>query len=145
MNIIDTLAEYKGKIEALAGKAAQAETALADLETLKTDKDAMAEVLVAKESELNEQTEKANLLAAEVETLKAEIAKREEDKKASDEKALEIVAALGLKEIPVITVTESTKPTAEQIREKYLAISDPVEKGKFFNEHRNVILNGMDD
>ncbi len=143
MNIIETINEYKSKIEALAGKAAQAETALASLDSITSEKEALTVALVAKETALQEANEKTVTLENEVNALKADIEKRENDKKASDEKALEIVASLGLQNIPVITITESSKPTAESIQAKYLAISDSIEKGKFFAENKNAILNGI--
>lgn len=143
MDILTQLAEYKTKIEALAGKAAQAETLLAEMESLKAEHETIKADFEAGKVAATLLNEKVTALESENETLKAEISKREEDKKASDEKALEIVASLGLKEIPVITITESNKPTAESIRAKYMAISDPTEKGKFFNENRNAILNGI--
>lgn len=145
MDIIQQLSEYKAKIESLAALAGQAETAMADLNALTIEKESIAAALVLKESELQAANEKATALESEVATLKSEIETRENEKKASDEKALEIVASLGLKEIPVITITSTDKPTAESIRDKYLAISDPTEKGKFFNENRNAILNGIVD
>jgi len=145
MNITEQLNEYKLKIEALAGKAAQAEDLLAKVAEFEAGKLALEASLTEKDAALIAMNEKATALEAEVATLKAEIAKREEDKKASDEKAMEIVASLGLKEIPVITITETEKPSADAIRQKYMAISDPMEKGKFFNENRNAILNGVID
>ena len=143
MDIISQLAEYKSKIEALSTLAAQAETFETELTSLKADKETFASALEAKETALKEESDKAIALAAEVETLKASIADMEANKKASDERALEICANLGLKEIPVITITSTDKPTAQNIREKYMAISDPTEKGVFFNENRKAILNGI--
>jgi len=143
MDILAQLTEYKTKFEALAGKAAQAERFEEEATKILEEKNILAASLVEKDAALLAINEKATALEAEVATLKAEIEKRDADKKASDEKALEIVASLGLKEIPVITVTSTDKPTAESIREKYLAISDPMEKGKFFNENRKAILNGV--
>jgi predicted ribonuclease YlaK len=143
MDIIQELKEYKSKVEALAAKAAEADSALEQVESLQTEKTALTDAIVLKETALNDAAVKIAELEASVADLNAEIIKRDEEKKASDEKALEIVANLGLKDIPVITVTSTAKPTAEQIRSQYLAITDPLEKGRFFAENRNTILNGV--
>lgn len=144
MDIIAQLTEYKTKIETLAGKAAQAENAIAEVESLKAEKESFAGALVAKETALQEATDKVTALEAEVIALKADIDAREANKKASDERALEIVASLGLKEIPVITITETDKPTAESIRNKYLSLTGK-EKAVFFKENQKALISGIVD
>ena len=143
MDIVSQIAEYKIKLEALASKAALGEELTVKVEALETEKNTLTASVEEKDAALIALSEKATALETEVAALKADIESREASKLASDEKALEIVASLGLQNIPVITVTESSKPTATNIREKYLAISDPTEKGVFFNENRNAILNGI--
>jgi predicted nuclease with TOPRIM domain len=144
MDILSQVEEYRSKIESLAGIAAQAETALAELETIKGEKEALTLAVDKVSSENAELKEKILQLEGENEGLKADISKREEDKKASDEKALEIVASLGLKEIPVITITESNKPTAESIRAKYASLEGK-EKAIFFKENQKALISGIVD
>lgn len=145
MDILTTLNEYKSKIESLAGKAAQFEDLNTQFAALASEKETLANTLTEKEGVILSLGEKVTALESEVVSLKADIDNREASKKASDERAMEIVASLGLKEIPILTITETDKPSADAIRQKYMAISDPVEKGKYFNENRNAILNGVLD
>lgn len=144
MNIIEQVNEYKAKVEALAGKAAQAETAIADLEAVKAEKQSITEALVSKEAELTEVQTKVAELENEVTALKADIQKREDEKKAADEKALEIVANLGLKEIPVVTITETNKPSADQIRKHYGSLEGK-EKAEYYEQNKKALLTGIVD
>lgn len=142
MDIVSQLSEYKASIEALSGKAAQADIALAEVETLKAEKESLSAALVAKETAYSEEAGKVASLEAEIVALKADVDQREADKKACDEKALEIVASLGLKEIPVITITESDKPSAESIRAKYASLSGR-EQAVFYAENKKALISGV--
>jgi predicted nuclease with TOPRIM domain len=143
MNIVEQLNEYKARIESLASLAGLSEELKTKVSELETEKQGLEASLSEKEALASALTEKVSQLETELTALKADIEKREAEKKASDAKALEIVASLGLKEIPVIKITETDKPTAESIRAKYMAITDPTEKGKFFSENRKAILDGV--
>lgn len=143
MNLTEQIKEYKEKVEALATKAALADQLQEQLNTLTEEKSAADIALTEKIASFNEELKKAAELSDEVANLKAEIERMNAEKKAADEKALEIVAGLGLNQIPVVTITNTEKPSAEQIRAKYLAISDSVEKAKFYAENRSAILNGV--
>jgi uncharacterized phage infection (PIP) family protein YhgE len=140
--LIEQLTEYKATIDTLSAKAVMADslteklTALeaehsaliTEKETLTTDKEALAK--------------DNGILIVEVASLKETIAKMEEDRKTADAKALEIVGSLGLSQLPVVDVAKIEKVSAEAIRQKYLSIEDSVEKGRFFAENRNAIVNG---
>lgn len=142
MNITAQIEEYKAKIEALASKAALADSLQEKLSALEVEKESFNASIVEKDSLIESLNTEKDADKQAIAELTAKIEGMEAEKKASDEKALEIVASLGLTNIPVITVIETDKPSADQIRQKYLAISDSIERAKFYAENKEVILNG---
>lgn len=142
MNLISQLTEYKEKVEALAAKAALSDSLAIKASKEEEKNNELSKQIQEKEDELEALKKRLEELEEEKEEIKKSLVSAEEEKQEANAKALEIVASLGLKNIPVITVTETEKPTAESIRAKYLAISDSAEKGKYFAENREAILNG---
>ena len=140
-NILDQVAEYKARIDALATKAASADSATAELATIKAELE--AQTLAANEATaaLATMAAGADVLKSEIEALKADISGREDAAQASDEKAREIIAGMGLKEVPVVTVAESTENTFQQICDKYASLAGR-EKATYYAEHRKSFAAG---
>ena len=141
-NLIDQLETYKATIDSLTAKAVMTDSLTEKLTALEADHSAL---LTEKESLVSEKEKLAvdnGALMSEVATLKETIATMDSDRKSADAKALEIVGSLGLSALPVVDVAKIEKVSAAAIQEKYMSISDPNEKGKFFAENRFAILHG---
>lgn len=142
MNLVEQLTEYKATIDSLTAKAVLTDSLTEKLTALEADHSAL---LTEKESLVAEKEKLAvdnGALISEVASLKETIEKMDADRKTSEAKALEIVGSLGLSALPVVDVAKIEKVSAAAIQEKYLSISDPNEKGRFFAENRSAILHG---
>ena len=141
-NLVEQLTEYKATIDSLSAKAVLSDSLTEQLTAVEAERSALLtekETLLADKETLA--TENGTLIS-EVASLKETIAKMEEDRKTADAKALEIVGSLGLSALPVVDIPKIEKVSADVIRQKYMSIEDPVEKGKFYAENRFAILNG---
>jgi len=140
-DLISEINEYKNKVEALAGKAALAEQLQENLLAFESVKAELTEQLTIKETAINQlAAEKANV-ETELNTVKAELETLKAEQKASHEKAQEMIAQMGLKEIPVMVVNETSKPSADSIRKQYASLSGKA-AAEFYAANKRAILFG---
>lgn len=132
------IAEQSAALALSAEQAALVPSLVADKEALTTavaEQTALVETLTAAKAALEADKE---ALALQVATMQAEA-------QAAEEKALELVANVGLKAPLKVEAPGEEKQTAEAIRAKYMELqaSSPAEAGRYFAEHRSTILNGF--
>jgi len=141
-NLREIAEEYKGQVEALAKQAAEVPSLREKIAAFEAEKLNLTNDL---------ETLKASLVSSETEkeTFKAQLAEAQTkitamqaEAASTDEKALELIAGLGIIKAPEVE-PEQEGDSAEAIRSKYLAISDPVEKGKFYEQNKEIIMNGF--
>lgn len=144
MNLLKSLEDSKAQIASLSEKAALHDA-------LATKAAEQAEEITKLNGHINtqatlieEKTKAVDESLSTIEALKAEIVALKDNQKAADEVALDIVASLGMKEAPKVEAVTTAK-TAEDLRKEFMAMTDPNEKGKFYAEHKNALLNGFID
>lgn len=141
-NLREMVDDYRKQVEALALQAAELPSLKEKLSALEIERTQLSNDLTSVKASLKATEDDRETIKAALEEANGKVAILEAEKKTSEDKALELLAGLGIATAPSIEA-ESEQMSAEAIRKKYLAITDPVEKGKFYAEHKDTILNGF--
>ena len=144
MSLLQQLTSLRDQVSALSAERDTLAALPAQIATLTGERDSLSASLSEKEGLLATITGEKEALLAERDTLAQHVATLEAEKKAASDEALEIVAGLGLKAPVAVDVQQAERPSAEQVRQKYMELqaSSPGEAARFFSENRQTILNG---
>ncbi len=107
----------------------QASQDAAKIQTLTSEVDTLKAANTKLSGDLDTANKKLGELTAENSTLKA-------DAKSAEQRAAEIVAKAGIKPVN----TDPTKTDAKSVHEQFASLSDPVERGKFYEAHEKELL-----
>lgn len=143
MDILAQLTEYKEKFESLQAQATQGNEALAIVAGLQEEKEKLSAELVEKDGILAAIGTKQAEVLAENESLKATIQAMQAEKMDSEAKAMEIVASIGMKEMPVIASPEAqeSKPMSRnEALEAFSKITDTKAKGEFYKANQALLI-----
>lgn len=132
----------------LAASKQSVESLTAELETIKAEladtTQVVAELntqLAAAEADQNIVIEENTDLEAEVEQLKTDGETTAEENESAERKAATIIAAVGINPVSATEDTAKKEATSDDARAEFYSITDPVERGNFYNQNRKLILN----